>query len=58
MLLIVTTMRQSDEYRFHLENLREQDVDALVDILGISSQELMDMFPEKVAEFIKKEYFE
>lgn len=51
-------MKQSEQYRFHLENLREQDVDALVDILGVSSQELMDMFPEKVAEYIKKEYFE
>jgi len=51
-------MKQNEQYQFHLENLREQDADALVDILQISSQELMDMFPEKVAEYIKKEYYE
>lgn len=38
-----------------LDCLRESDPDELVDILMISSQELMRAFPDRVDEYVEKE---
>lgn len=32
------------------------DVDYLVDVLGISSEEILSMFPDKVTQHIEEEY--
>lgn len=44
---------QDERTRDYLMNA---DPDELVDILGVSSQELIDAFPEKVRAYLEDEY--
>jgi hypothetical protein len=37
--------------------LREQDPDYLVDVLNITSEELLYYFPDHVTKFIESEYY-
>lgn len=41
-----------------LDCLRESDPDELVDILGVSSWELMAAFPDRVQDYIERESYE
>lgn len=47
-----------NKYKYHLENLEVMDPDYVVDVLDISSQELLDKFPEKAKAFIEDEFGE
>lgn len=38
-----------------IEDLKELDVDYVVDVLGITAEELVEAFPDKVLAFIKAE---
>ena len=40
------------ELKFHLENLRECDPNYVVDVLGVTSEELVDTFYKKAVAFI------
>lgn len=40
----------------HMSRLREQDPDYIVDVLEITSDELLAAFGVRAAEFIEKEY--
>ena len=44
----------TDWVYIELELLREQDPDMVVDLLDISSQELIEMFPEKVRAYLEE----
>lgn len=50
-------MALSRQRRFYiLENLAEMDPDYIVDVLDISSRELMKAFPDKLEKHILEEY--
>ena len=44
------------DYEYHLENLKESDPDYIVDVLEITSEQLIKAFPNKVRKFILEEF--
>lgn len=44
------------DYQYHLENLMNSDPDYVVDVLGITSEELVEAFPKKAKAFILSEF--
>jgi len=47
---------ETQDFYDHLATLREQDPDYIVDVLDISSDELLMAFGVKAANFIEEEY--
>ena len=43
------------EVLFHLDNLRECDVEYIVDVLGITSEQLIESFLPEALAFIKED---
>jgi hypothetical protein len=41
---------------YHLDNLRELDPDQLVSDLNLSTQEILDAFPQRAIDFVIKEF--
>ena len=44
------------DMEYHLDNLRASDPDYVVDVLEISSEELVDMFYDRAVDFIREEF--
>ena len=44
------------ELEYHLENLRQSDPDYVVDVLGVSSTELVEVFKERAIAFILEDF--
>ena len=44
------------ELEYHLDTLRECDPDYVVDVLEITSDELIRAFPDRARSFIEKEF--
>jgi hypothetical protein len=44
------------EFDYHLATLRESDPEYVVDILEVTTEELISAFPRRAANFIEKEY--
>ena len=45
-----------EELQYHIDELIESDPDYVVDILEITSEELIKAFPTRVKRFIEKEF--
>ncbi len=43
------------EFYYQMANLKEQDPDYIVDVLGITTEELISAFTLRAIEFIEKE---
>ena len=41
---------------YHLDNLKVQDPNYVVDVLGITSEQLLEAFPREALRFIEEEY--
>lgn len=44
------------EFSFQWENLREQDPDYVVDVLGLTTEDLLDAFADNADAYIEKEF--
>ena len=47
---------EEHELEYHLETLAQQDPDYIVDVLEISTEELLEVFHVRAVKFIKKEW--
>lgn len=45
-----------DDFEYHIENLKLCDPDYVVDVLDITSEELIKAFPRKARQFIEEEF--
>jgi len=44
------------EFNYHLATLTESDPEYVVDVLGVTTEELIAAFPQRAANFIEEEY--
>jgi hypothetical protein len=45
----------TEEFNYHLATLKESDPEYVVDVLGVTSEELIAAFPRRAANFIEEE---
>jgi hypothetical protein len=46
----------SFDYEYHMDTLREQDPDYIVDALALTTEELLHAFSQKAIDYIEEEY--
>lgn len=44
------------DHQYHLENLKEQDPDYIVDVLELTAEDILLAFPRRAMEYIETEY--
>jgi hypothetical protein len=49
-------MLNQEDFDYHLLSLVHSDADYVVDVLELTSEEILDAFPMKAARFIEAEY--
>lgn len=52
----MTKMIDDNEYEYHMEKFKNCDPDYVVDVLEITTEELISAFPYRATKFIEEEY--